>query len=136
MLSYVCYCVKYLPKSNIHTKRILMEVNYQDKTYNCSFELAVDMFGGKWKGLVLGNLQHGTMRYGELRKAIPKITQKMLTQTLRDLEKHQLITRKVYQVVPPKVEYTITEHAEKLIPILQSIQDWGDYMVDHIENEG
>lgn len=111
-----------------------MEIICQDKTYNCSFELAVDMFGGKWKGLVLWNLSHGTMRYGELRKAIPKITQKMLTQTLRDLEKYQLVTRKVYHVVPPKVEYSITPHAEKLIPILQSIQDWGDYMVEHLEN--
>jgi len=116
----------------IHTKRILMEVIYQDKIYNCSFELAVEMFGGKWKGLVLWNLNQGTMRYGELRRAIPKITQKMLTQTLRDLEQHKLITRKVYQVIPPKVEYTITDNAKKLIPILQAIQDWGDYMIDEL----
>jgi len=112
-----------------------MEVLYNDKIYNCSFELAVDMFGGKWKGLVLWNLNQGTMRYGELRRAIPKITQKMLTQTLRDLEKHKLITRKVYQVIPPKVEYSITENAEKLIPILQAIQDWGDFMIDYHINE-
>ena len=110
-----------------------MEVNYQDKMYNCSFELAIDMFGGKWKGLVLWNLSQGTMRYGELRRAIPKITQKMLTQTLRELESHKLVTRKVYHVVPPKVEYTITNHAKKLIPILQSIQDWGDYMVGNLD---
>ncbi len=58
----------------------------------------------------------------------------MLTQTLRDLESHHLITRKVYRVVPPKVEYSITSHAEKLIPILQSIQDWGDYMIKNIES--
>lgn len=109
-----------------------MQVVYQKKTYNCSFELAVDMFGGKWKGLVLWNLNNDTMRYGELRKAIPKITQKMLTQTLRDLESHQLVTRKVYQVVPPKVEYTITDNGKKLIPILQSIQDWGDYMIENV----
>jgi len=109
-----------------------MEVIYQDKIYNCSFELAVEMFGGKWKGLVLWNLNQGTMRYGELRRAIPKITQKMLTQTLRDLEQHKLITRKVYQVIPPKVEYTITDNAKKLIPILQAIQDWGDYMIDEL----
>ena len=110
-----------------------MEFLYQDKIYNCPFELAVDMFGGKWKGLVMWNLNNGTMRYGELRKAIPKITQKMLTQTLRELESHQLITRKVYPVVPPKVEYTITKYGEKLIPILQSIQDFGDYMVENLE---
>ena len=106
-----------------------MEVIYQDKTYNCSFELAIDMFGGKWKGLVLWNLNNGTMRYGELRRAIPKITQKMLTKTLRDLESHKLIERKVYAVVPPKVEYSIREEAKSLIPILQSIQDWGDSMI-------
>ena len=74
------------------------------------------------------------MRYGELKKAIPKITQKMLTQTLRDLKGHKLITRKVYRVVPPKVEYTIANDAQKLIPILQSIQDWGKYMVDNISS--
>lgn len=106
-----------------------MEVVYQDKIYNCSFELAIDMFGGKWKGLVLGNLNNGTMRYSELQKAIPKITQKMLTKTLRDLEKHKLITRKVYPVVPPKVEYTMTDEGKTLIPILESIQEWGDTMV-------
>ena len=111
-----------------------MEVIYQDKLYNCSFELAVDMFGGKWKGLVLWNLNNGTMRYGELKKAIPKITQKMLTQTLRELESHKLITRKVYQVVPPKVEYTITAYGKKLIPILQSIQDFGDFRIANLDS--
>jgi len=110
-----------------------MEITYDDKLYNCSFELALDIFGGKWKGLVLGNLINGTKRNGELKKAIPKITQKMLTQTLRDLEKHKLVSRKVYQVVPPKVEYTLTPHAQKLIPILKSIQDWGDYMIENLD---
>jgi len=110
-----------------------MEVIYQDKIYNCSFELAIEMFGGKWKVLVLAKLMNGIMRNGELKKAIPKITQKMLTQTLRDLEKHNLVTRKVYQVVPPKVEYTLTAHAKKLMPILESIKNWGDYMIETLD---
>ena len=112
-----------------------MKIIYQEKEYACSFELALDMFSGKWKGLILWHLSKGTMRYGELRKASGKITQKMLTQTLRELEKNKLITRKVYPVVPPKVEYTITENAKKLIPILKSIQSWGDDMIENNECE-
>ncbi len=108
-----------------------MKIIYQGKEYSCSYELALEMFSGKWKGLVLWNLSDGTMRYGELKKVSGNITQKMLTQTLRELEKNKLITRKVYPVVPPKVEYTLTDNAKKLIPILQSIQSWGDYIINH-----
>jgi DNA-binding HxlR family transcriptional regulator len=103
-----------------------MKLIYQKKEYACSFEFALDMVSGKWKALVIWHLSHGTLRYGELKKKLGKITQKMLTQTLRDLEKHQLITRKVYAVVPPKVEYTITKHGQKLIPIFKLMQEWGD----------
>jgi len=112
-----------------------MKIIYQEKEYACSFELALDMFNGKWKVLILWHLSQGTMRYGELRKASGKITQKMLTQTLRDLERNKLITRKVYPVVPPKVEYTITDNARKLIPILESIKSWGDEIVESYECE-
>lgn len=95
------------------------------KTYNCSFEYTLELISGKWKGLVLWHLQEGTLRYGELRKRLGKVTQKMLTQTLRALEEDKLITRKVYPVVPPKVEYTLTERGEKLIPIFVSLIEWG-----------
>ncbi len=103
-----------------------MQVEYDGKSYECAFEFALDVVSGKWKGLVLWHLSQGTLRYGELRKKIGNITQKMLTQTLRDMEKHQLISRKVYPVVPPKVEYTITEYGEKLIPIFEQMQSWGE----------
>lgn len=103
-----------------------MRVIYNGKEYTCSFEFALDMVSGKWKGLILWQLGKGTMRYGEIRKTLGNITQKMLTQTLRDLEKHQLITRKVYPVVPPKVEYTITQNGQKLIPIFEKLLEWGD----------
>ncbi|MCH9814635.1 MAG: helix-turn-helix transcriptional regulator [Epsilonproteobacteria bacterium] len=103
-----------------------MQVKYDGKEYICSFEFALDMVSGKWRGLILWHLSHGTMRYGEIRKTLETITQKMLTQTLRDLEKHQLITRKVYPVVPPKVEYTITENGQKLIPIFEQLSQWGN----------
>ena len=103
-----------------------MKIKYEEKEYACSFEFALDIVSGKWRGLVLWHLSHGTLRYGEIRKNVGNITQKMLTQTLRDLEKHQLITRKVYPVVPPKVEYTITEYGKRLIPIFEQLQTWGD----------
>jgi len=103
-----------------------MKIIYDEKEYTCSFEFALYLVSGKWKGLILWHLQEGTLRYGEIKKIFPKITQKMLTQTLRELEKHGLITRKVYPVVPPKVEYTITENGKKLIPIFELLQAWGD----------
>ncbi len=98
----------------------------ENKIYQCPFEFALDMVSGKWKSLVLYYLSEGTLRYGEIRKKIDGITQKMLTQTLRDLEKNGLVSRKVYPVVPPKVEYTITQSGAELIPIFQSLQAWGE----------
>ena len=103
-----------------------MKIKYDGKEYACSFGFALDMVSGKWKSLVLWHLRDETLRYNEIRKKLNPITQKMLTQTLRDLEKHQLITRKVYAVVPPKVEYTITEHGKKLIPIFEMMLEWGN----------
>lgn len=103
-----------------------MKVIYNEKVYNCSFEFALDTVSGKWKGLILWYLKDGTLRYGEIKKILGKITQKMLTQTLRELERDSLITRKVYPVVPPKVEYTITQNGKKLIPIFEMLVEWGD----------
>jgi len=92
----------------------------------CEFDYTLSLIGGKWKGLILWHLQFGTKRYNEIRKELGKITQKMLTQTLRSLEEDKLITRKVYPVVPPKVEYTITERGAKLIPIFHQLIEWGN----------
>ena len=105
-----------------------MALHTKKKTYQCPFEFALDMVSGKWKSLVLYHLSSGTLRYGEIRKKVEGITQKMLTQTLRELERNGLISRKVYPVVPPKVEYTITPQGKKLIPIFQSLQHWGEEM--------
>lgn len=96
------------------------------REYNCAFEYTLELISGKWKGLVLWYLHYGTLRYGELRKALGGITQKMLTQTLRQLESDGLITRKVYPVVPPKVEYSLSERGQRLIPIFEQLIRWGD----------
>ncbi len=95
---------------------------------------AIEVIGGKWKVIILYQLRGKTLRFGELKKIIPKITQKMLSQQLRELEKNKLVVRKIYAEVPPKVEYTSTELAEKLNPALDMLCRWGiEYQQVHSE---
>ena len=101
-----------------------------ERVYKCGFEFTLDMISGRWKGLILWYLGFGTLRYNELRKILKPITQKMLTQSLRELESDGLIIRTVYPVVPPKVEYTLTEEGEKLIPLFKMLQEWGTRVAD------
>ena len=98
----------------------------------CPVTTAIDVIGGKWKVIILYQLRGKTLRFGELKRIIPKITQKMLTQQLRELEKDKLVKRQVYAEVPPKVEYTPTELAEKLNPALDLLCGWGsEYQAAH-----
>ncbi|HEY0299614.1 MAG TPA: helix-turn-helix domain-containing protein [Arachidicoccus sp.] len=92
----------------------------------CSVDYAFKRIGGKYKGRILWYLHENTiLRYGELSRTLPDITTKMLTQTLRELEADNLINRKVYQEVPPKVEYTLTEIGKELIPFINYLREWG-----------
>jgi DNA-binding HxlR family transcriptional regulator len=93
--------------------------------YYCPVKLTTDVIGGKWKPLILFYLESGTKRFGELHKLIPGMTKKMLTQHLRDLERDEVIRRKIFAVVPPKVEYSLTKHGESLKPILKLMSAWG-----------
>lgn len=97
----------------------------KDRQYGCPVELSLSVIGGKWAALVLWHLRQGTRRYSELRRSMPGITHKMLAQRLRELEADGLISRKVYPVVPPKTEYTLTEEGERMLPVLQAMQQWG-----------
>jgi DNA-binding HxlR family transcriptional regulator len=92
---------------------------------NCPVVTAIEVIGGKWTIIILYQLRGKTLRFGEIKKAIPKITQKMLTQQLRELEANKLVTRKVYAEVPPRVEYSPTALAEKLNPALDLLCKWG-----------
>lgn len=103
----------------------MSQIQCGNKTYQCAFEYTLELISGKWRGLILWHLRNETKRYSELKKELGNITQKMLTQTLRTLEHDKLITRKVYPVVPPKVEYTITQRGKELIPIFQELITWG-----------
>lgn len=92
----------------------------------CPVALTLNLIGGKWKALILWNLLEGTMRYSELRRAVPDATPKMLTQQLRELESDGLVTRTVWPVVPPKVEYSLTLTGLSIKPILTAMYRWGD----------
>jgi DNA-binding HxlR family transcriptional regulator len=93
--------------------------------HECPVKVTAHIIGGKWKPLILFYLEGGTRRFGELRTLIPGMTKKMLTQHLRELERDSLVHRKVYAVVPPKVEYTLTRHGKSLKPILKLMSAWG-----------
>ena len=92
---------------------------------DCPIEATLDIVGGKWKVLILFYLMRGTVRFGEFQRLIPKITQRMLTLQLRELEEDGVIHREVYRQVPPKVEYSLTEFGRSLEPILLLMRDWG-----------
>ena len=92
---------------------------------NCPVAATLELIGGKYKALILWHLAEKKLRFSELKKEIQGATPKMLTQQLRELEAHNLIHREVFAVVPPKVEYSLTELGRSLMPILVSMRDWG-----------
>ncbi len=92
----------------------------------CPVETTLTLIGDKWKVLILRDLLTGTKRFGELKKSIGNVSQKVLTSQLRAMEESGLLTRTVYAEVPPRVEYTLTELGESLKPILDSMQNWGE----------
>lgn len=101
------------------------EFLYKNKLYYNPVEFAMDRIGGTWKMPILWRLRNQVMRYGELKKDIPHITHKMLTSQLRELEEEGFVTRKVYAVVPPKVEYTITARGKRAIEVVEVIRNYG-----------
>ena len=104
-----------------------MSVNCRE--YNCPVEATIQLIGGKYKAVILWHLMGRTLRYSELHKQMPKATDKMLAQQLRELERDGLISRKVYQVFPPKTEYSLTDFGKSLTPILDELCKWGeDYL--------
>jgi DNA-binding HxlR family transcriptional regulator len=96
------------------------------KTYHCAMDITMDYIGGKWKTVVLWYLRYETLRFAELKKKIPDITEKMLSIQLKALEESDLIKREVFGEKPPiRVEYSLTEFGKTLIPVLNAIAKWG-----------
>ncbi|PTX61789.1 HxlR family transcriptional regulator [Melghirimyces profundicolus] len=102
------------------------------KQYNCEIEAALEVIGGKWKAILLYHLTKGPKRTSELKRLVPGITQKMLTQQLRELEKDSVILRKVHSQIPPKVEYSLTEYGRTLEPVLNSLCHWGKRHIQYV----
>jgi DNA-binding HxlR family transcriptional regulator len=102
--------------------------------YRCEIEVTLEILSGKWKALILWNLSnHEFIRFNEFKRLIPEITQKMLTQQLRDLIKNGLIKKTIYPQVPPMVEYSLTPMGKELIPILDAMDKWGKNFVDNFK---
>ena len=106
------------------------------KTYTIGVEATLDVIGGKWKTVILCHLRNSSLRTGELKRLMPGISQKMLTKQLRELEDAGVINRKVYNQVPPKVQYSLSDYGESLSVILNNLCLWGEQHVDRLENEG
>jgi DNA-binding HxlR family transcriptional regulator len=106
--------------------RTLEYVSTRRIRYYCPVELAVDVIGSKWAVVILAHLKEGVHRYGELRRLMPDITEKMLTQRLRELADEGLVERAVHDTVPATVSYRLSDEAVELVPVLQALYDWGD----------
>jgi len=104
------------------TKALVKKDSYE----KCPVETSLDALAGKWKILILWYLRSQTLRFNEIQKKLPQVTQKMIIQKLRELEDDGLVHREVYPVVPPKVEYSLTPYGETLKPILKQLYLWGE----------
>lgn len=114
------------------------EFLHRSKLYYNPVEFALDRIGGAWKMPILWRLNGRVMRYGELKKDIPRVTHKMLTAQLRELEEDGFISRTVYPVVPPKVEYALTERGQRAIPVIEMIRNYGLELMSEmgVQHEG
>ena len=107
-------------------------LNFRGKEYPCCASLTMGIIGGKWKTVILFHLMNKKLRYNELRKSMPTVTERTLSLQLKALEEDDLIERKVYTSKPPlKVEYSLTKFGKTLIPLIQSIADWGDSVIEN-----
>ncbi len=111
-----------------------MNKKIDENIIKCPVETTIDVLTGKWKILILWYLKDEKKRFNELQKLLPRTTQKMLIQKLRELEEDGLVHREVYPVVPPKVEYSITSYGKSLKPILKQLYLWGDIHKKNISN--
>lgn len=112
---------------------VMGKTNMEAKSYTCAVEATLVLIGGKWKILILWHLLSGTKRFGELQSLLQRITQKMLTLNLRELERDGVIHREIYKEIPPKVEYSLTDFGVSLTPVLQLLDRWG---LEHAQQLG
>ncbi len=104
--------------------------------FECPVRAALDVIDGKWKPVITYYLMQGTKRFGQLRKLLPDATQKMLTQQLREMERDGIVARRVYQQIPPKVEYSLTKYGRTLRPVMKELCLWGERHEAKIRRNG
>lgn len=103
------------------------------KVYTCGLDAAIDVVGGKWKALILWELKDGPVRFADLRRGVSGISEKMLIQSLRELQSRNIVHRHIYHQVPPKVEYALTSLGKSLIAVLMPLADWGEAHLTDLE---
>lgn len=121
--------MKNLPTIVAETKGVMQRYKLNGTFYYCPVDLTLHIVGGRWKGIVIWNLREKTMRFSELKKVLVTINDKMLSQVLKELETQGVVDRKVHEIVPPKVEYSLTVEGRKLLPIMQAMSDYGQKFV-------
>lgn len=107
----------------------------ENNKYTCPIDFSMSLIGDKWSMWILWSLQDGPLRFGELKRLIPGITEKMLTQQLKKFENNNIVIRKVYPEIPPRVEYRLTQHGESLKTIMELIKLWGEEHLYIQENQ-
>jgi DNA-binding HxlR family transcriptional regulator len=115
----------------IQNKEVVIDLH--GETFHCALDVTMSFIGGKWKSVILWYLRNKTMRFSELKKQIPDITEKMLSLQLKALEESGLVKREVFMEVPLKVEYSLTDFGKSLTPVVEMIAKWGRNLA---ENEG
>lgn len=106
------------------------KINFKGKEYFCSLDLTLSLIGGKWKTMMIYMLKDGPLRSSDLQRRMPGVSNKMFTQTARDLERDGIVKREVFPVVPPKVEYGLTELGQSILPIIFQMCEWGTKLLD------
>lgn len=109
-----------------------MAAAFAGTKYSCGLDAAVSVVGGKWKPLILWQLHEGPKRHGQLRRSIAGVSEKVLTQQLRELQSHGIVEREVFAEVPPRVEYSLTALGQSLNDALRTLGDWGEEHAEHI----
>ncbi len=117
-----------IPDETYSSKKAL---SFKGKSYVCPLEIVMDVIGGKWKLLLVNNLREGPVRSAVLQHSLGGISNKMFTQSVRELEKDGLIKREIFPVVPPKVEYSLTELGKTIIPAVEELSQWGNFLCEH-----
>lgn len=96
------------------------------QSYECKILVTLDVIGGKWKGIIIYHLMNESLRFNELKRRIPAVTQRMLTLQLRELENDGIVSRHIYRQIPPKVDYTLTPFGKSLQPLIDEMRNWGE----------